>query len=91
MARAAKRTDALPRHREHSVRASATRYALIGVPIVIAGLVLWYLAATFLVAPTIDGPAADDVQGLATTTVEELVIGGEEVAPNDPAAEAVDQ
>ena len=58
------------------------RYALIAVPLVAVGLVIWYLAATFLVAPTIDGPAADSVQGVAVTTGDDLVIDGDTVAPN---------
>lgn len=61
------------------------RYALIAVPVVVAGLALWYFTTAFLLAPTIDGPAADDVQGVVVTTGDEIIADGEVVAPNSGA------
>ena len=74
-------TENIPRHTKQE--RNPWRYALVAVPVVVLGLGAWYLTNVFVVAPTIDGPSADQVQGLATTTVDELSIGGEEVAPND--------
>ena len=74
-------TENIPRQTQQERR--PLRYALYAVPIVLLGLGAWYLTTVFLVAPTIDGPAADEVQGAATTTVDELAIGGDEIAPND--------
>ncbi|KIT15386.1 hypothetical protein [Jannaschia aquimarina] len=66
---------------------STARYAAFGALFVVALFGAWYFTSAFLIAPTIDGPAADQVQGLPATNVDELSIGGERLVPN--AAEEV--
>ena len=53
------------------------KYAIIAAVAVAIGLLVWYLTATLVVAPTIDGPAADEVQGLAPAPAQVIPGVGE--------------